>query len=216
MRKLEWRVVKGVAPHHLGRGLWPRTRAQFPLLPSYFGSLRLQLFEWFHYFWGFLLGLELSSIQFSCSVMSNSSQPHGLQHTRLPCPSPTPGACSNSVSIESVMPSNRLILCRPLLLLPSVFLNIKVFSSESVLRIRWPKYWSFSFNISPFNEYSVLISFRIEWFDPRVFSNTTVQRHQFFSAQLSIWSNSHIHAWLLGNPQPWLDGLCWQSNISAF
>ena len=96
MRKLEWRVVKGVAPHHLGRGLWPRTRAQFPLLPSYFGSLRLQLFEWFHYFWGFLLGLELSSIQFSCSVMSNSSQPHGLQHTRLPCPSPTPGACSDS------------------------------------------------------------------------------------------------------------------------
>ena len=83
------------------------------------------------------------------------------------------------------MPSNYLILCRPLLLLPSVFPSIRVFSSESVLRIRWPKYWSFSFNISPFSEYSGLTCFRIDWFDPlqskglsRVFSNTTVQKYQ--------------------------------------
>ena len=68
-------------------------------------------------------------------------------------------------SIESVMPSNHLILCRPLLLLPSIFPSIRVFSNESVLCIRWPKYWSFSFSISPYNEYSGLISFRIDWFD---------------------------------------------------
>ena len=100
---------------------------------------------------------------FSCSVMSDSLQPHGLQHTRSPCPSPTPRVYSNS-SIELVMPSNHLILCCPLLL-PSFFPSIRVFSSKSVLCIRWPKYWSFSFSISPSNEYSGLISFRIDWLD---------------------------------------------------
>ena len=97
------------------------------------------------------------------------------------------------MSIESVMPSNHLILCHPLLLLPSIFPSIRVFSSESVLHTRWPKDWSFSFNISPSNEYSGLSSFRMDWLDllaskglSRVFSNTTVQRHQFFSAQFSL------------------------------
>ena len=92
------------------------------------------------------------------------------------------------MSIESVMLSNHLLLCHPLLLLPSIFPSIRVFSKESVLHIRWPKYWSFSFSISPSNEYSGLISFRINWFDwlSRVFSNTTVQKHQFFHAQLSL------------------------------
>ena len=92
--------------------------------------------------------------------MSKSLWPHGLQHTRLPCPSPTPGAYSNSV-----MPSNHLILCHPLLLPLSIFPSIRVFSNESVLHIRWPKYWSFSFSISSFNEYSRLISFRMDWLD---------------------------------------------------
>ena len=90
-------------------------------------------------------------------------------------------------SIESVMPSNHLILSS--LLLPlSIFPSIRVFSNESVLRIRWPKYWSFSFSISPSDEYSGLISFRIDWLDllARVFSNTTVQKPQFFGAQLSL------------------------------
>ena len=89
---------------------------------------------------------------------------------------------------ELVMPSNHLILCHPLLLLPSIFPSIRVFSNESVLPIRWPKYWSFSFSISPSNEHPGLISFKMEWLDllARVFSNTTVQRHQFFSAQLSL------------------------------
>ena len=113
--------------------------------------------------------------------------------------------------IESVMPSNHLILCCPFLLLPSVFPSIRVYSNESVLCIRWPKYWSFSFSISPSNEYSGLISFRIDWFDPfavqyeskglsRVFSNTTVQKHQLFGAQLSLRPNLHIDTWLLEKP----------------
>ena len=110
--------------------------------------------------------------------------------------------------IESVMPSNHLILCHPLLLPPSIFPSIRVFSNESVLRIRWPKYWSFSFNISPSNEHPGLISFRMGWLHllavsmglSRVFSNTTVQKHQSFGAQLSSQSNSHIHTWPLEKP----------------
>ena len=104
------------------------------------------------------------------------------------------------MSIESVKRSNHLILYRPLLLLPSVFPSIRVFSNGSALRIRWPKYWSFSFNSSPSNEHLGLISFRMNWLDllpvkglSRVFSNTTVQKHQLFCAQLSSQSNSHIH-----------------------
>ena len=119
--------------------------------------------------------------------MSNSLWPQGLQHVSLPCPSLSPRVFSNSFPIESVMASKHLILCCPLLV-PSIFPSIRVFSNESVLHIRWPKYWSFSFTISPSNEYSGLISFTIDWFDLLVvqreaFSNTTVQKHQFFSAQ---------------------------------
>ena len=106
------------------------------------------------------------------------------------------------MSIKSIMPSNHFILCRPLLLPPSIFPSIRVFSNESVLHIRWPKYWSFSFSISPSNEYSGLISFGCTgWISllskglPRVFSNTTGQKHQFFVAQLSSPSNSLIHTW---------------------
>ena len=95
------------------------------------------------------------------------------------------------MSIELVMPSNHLILCRPVLLLPSVFPSIRVFSIELALCFRWTKYWSFSFSINPSSEYSGLISFKIDWFDllevSRVFSNTTVQKHQFFGAQLSFF-----------------------------
>ena len=106
------------------------------------------------------------------------------------------------MSIKSVMPTSHLILCRPLLLLPWIPPSIRVFSNESTLHMRWPKYWSFSLSISPSNEHPGLIS--LEWTDwislqfkgiLRVFSNTTVQKHQFFSTQLSSQSNSHIHAW---------------------
>ena len=105
------------------------------------------------------------------------------------------------ISTESVMPSNYLILCCPLLLLPLIFPSIRVFSNELALYIRWPN-WSFSFNMSPFSEYSGLISFRIDWLDlcqglSRVFSSTTVLKHQFFGAQPSLCPNSHIHTWLL-------------------
>ena len=129
---------------------------------------------------------------------------HGLQHARLPCPSQIPRACLNWCPLSlwchptissSVVPS----------LLPSVFPSIRVFSIELAFCIRWSKYWSFS--ISPSNEYSELISFRIVWFDllaakglSRVFSNTTGRKHQFFGAQPSLWSNSHIHTWLLEKP----------------
>ena len=107
---------------------------------------------------------KIPSVQFSRSAVSDSWRPRGLQHTRLSCPSPTPRAYSNS-SIDSLMPSNHLIFSRPLLLTLSIFPSIRVFSSESVLRIWWQMYWSFSFSISPTNEYSELISFRIDWLD---------------------------------------------------
>ena len=105
----------------------------------------------------------------SCSVTQSCltlCYPHGLQHARLPCPSLSPGVSSvKLMSIESMMPSNHLILCCPLILLPSVFSRIGVFSNELALHIKGPKYWSFIFSSSPSNEYSGLISFRIEWFD---------------------------------------------------
>ena len=112
-----------------------------------------------------LISVALILLLFSRQVMSNSLQPHGLQHTRLHCLSPTRRVYSDFWSIESVMPSNHLILCCPFLLLPSIFPSIRVFSNDSVLCITWPKFWSFGFSISPSNEYSELISFRIDWFD---------------------------------------------------
>jgi len=124
-------------------------------------------------------------------------------------------------STEPVMPSNHLILCHPLLL-PSVFRSIRVFSSESAFQIR-PKYWSFSINISPSSEYSGLISFRIDWFDLLAVQGTlnsflqhTIQNNQFFSAQPSLWSNSHIYTRLLEKHSFDYMNVCWQSDISAF
>ena len=96
--------------------------------------------------------------------MSSSLRSHRLQHARPPCPSPKPWSLLKLISIESVMLSNHLIFCHPLLLLPSIFPSIKIFSNESILHIRWPKYWSFRFSIRP-NEYSGLTSFRIDWLD---------------------------------------------------
>ena len=111
------------------------------------------------------------------------------------------------LSIESVMPSNHLILCRPLFLLPSVFPSIRVFSSELVLRVRGSKYWSFSFSISPSNEYARLISFKIDWFDLLVVQGTLKCLLQHHSSKASIlwrsafsWPNSHIHTQLLEKP----------------
>ena len=126
------------------------------------------------------------SVQFSHSVVSDTLQPHGLQHLRLPCPSPTPRACSKLMSIKLVMPSNHLILCHPFLLLLSIFPSIRVFFNESVLHIRWPKYWSFSFSISPSNEYSGLVSFRIDWFDLFAVQGTLKSLLQHHNSKASI------------------------------
>ena len=131
-----------------------------------------------------------NSIHFSCSIMSNSLWPQRTAAHQASLSITNYSSLLRLMSIMSVMPSNHLILCCPLLLLPSIFPNIRVFSNELVLHIRWSKYWSFSFSISPANEYS-------DWFPSgwtgwislqskrlsRVLSNTTVQKHQFFSTQ---------------------------------
>ena len=113
----------------------------------------------------------------------------------------------SNISTESVMPSKHLILCHPLLLSPSIFPSIRVFAHESVLPIRWSKYWSFSFSISPSNEHSGPISFKMDWLDLLAVQGTLkslLQHHswkpQFFGAQLSLYANSHIHTWLLEKP----------------
>ena len=133
---------------------------------------------------------------FSCLVMSDSVTPWTA--ARQASLSFT-GSRSllKLMSIESVMPSNHLVPCCPFLLLPSILPSIRVFSSESILCIKWPKYWSFGFSISPSNKWSGLISFRIDWLDlpavqglSSVFSNTTVRKYQFFGIQPSLWSNS--------------------------
>ena len=129
--------------------------------------------------------------------MSDSANPWTEAHQASP-------SITNShsllklVSIKLMMSSNHLILCCPLLLPPSILPSIRVFSNESVLRIRWPKYWSFSFSIIPSKEHLGLSSFRMDWLhllavQGTLFFNTTVQKHQFFGVQLSSQSNSHIH-----------------------
>ena len=131
--------------------------------------------------------------------MSNSFRPHGLQHARLPCPSLTPEVCSNS-SIESVVPFNYLFLCCPLLLLPSIFPSISVFSNESVLHIRWPNYWNFSFNIGPSNEYSGLISFRMDWLDLLAVQGTLKSFLQHHSSKASVLQCSAFFIIQLSHP----------------
>ena len=119
--------------------------------------------------------------------MSDSLRPHEPQHTRPSSPSPTPGVHPNkSMSVELVMPSNHPILHRPLLLLPSIFPSIRVFSNESALCIRLPKYWSFSFNISPSNEHPGLISFRMDWLDLLAVQGTLKSVLQHHSSKASI------------------------------
>ena len=145
----------------------------------------------------------MTSVQFSRSVLSNSLRLHGLQSASPPCSSPTPGVFFKLMFMESVMPSNHLILCHPLLLLPLIIPSIRVFSNESVLCIRWPKYWNFTFNIGSSNEYSGLIASRIDWLDLHALPATlksllqhrsskasilqhTGQKHQFFSCKSGI------------------------------
>ena len=130
---------------------------------------------------------QFSSVQLLSRV--HSLWPHGLQHSRLLCTSPTSRAYSNSLPLNRLMPSNHLILCHPLLL-PSIFPSIRVFSNESVLQIRWPKYWSFSFSISLYNEYSGLISFRMNWLDLLKVQGTLKSLLQHHSSKASILRHS--------------------------
>ena len=124
--------------------------------------------------------------------MSDSLPTHESQHARPPCPSPTPRVHSPRLtSIKSVMPSSHLILCRPLLLLPSIPPSIRVFSNESTLHMRWPKYWSFSFNISSSSEHPGLISFRRDWLDLLAIQGTLKSLLQHHSSKASIlWHSS--------------------------
>ena len=131
--------------------------------------------------------------------MSDSLQPHGLQHASPPCPSPTQSLLKLT-SIASVILSNHLILCHPLLLPPSIFPSIRVFSNESVLRIRWPKYCSFSFSIRPFNEYSGLISFRIDWLDLLAVQGTLKSLLQHHSSKASVLQYSAFFMVQLSHP----------------
>ena len=149
------------------------------------------------------------SDQFSCSVRSNSASPW----TAAPQASlfiTNYQSLLKLMSIKLVMPSNHFILCHPLLLLPSIFPSIRVFSNESILHISRPKYWSFSFSISPSNEYSGLIFFRMDWLDLLAVQGTLKSLLQHHSSKASIlrysaFFNFHIHTWLLEKPQLWLD-----------
>ena len=136
------------------------------------------------------------NFQFSSVIQSCLTLYNPMNHSTSGDPITNSQSLLKLMSIESVMLSSHLILCHPLLLLPTIPPRITVFSNESGLRVRWPKHWSCSFKISPSNEHPGLISFRMDWLDllaSKGLSNTTVQKHQFFSAQLSSQSNSHIH-----------------------
>ena len=145
-------------------------------------------------------------------IMSDSLQPHWLQHISLPCPSWSPGVCPNSCLWNRWCCLGRLYICKILSIFFFAFnlpdagegSGIRVFSNESALHMRWLKYWSFSFSSSLFNEYSGLISFRTDWFyllavqvTLNSLLHTTVQKHQFFYTLPSLWFNSHIQTWLL-------------------
>ena len=150
---------------------------------------------------GSISSVQFSSVTQSCLTLCDPM--NCMQHARPPCPSPTPRVHSNSRP-SSWWCHPAISSSHPLLFLPPIPPSIRVFSNESTLCMRWPKYWSFSFSIIPSKEHPGLISFMMAgWISlqskeqSRVFSNTTVQKHQFFSAQLSSLFNSHIHTWPL-------------------
>ena len=155
--------------------------------------------------------------------MSDSLQPHGLQQARLSYTSLSLSLLK-LMSIELVMPSSHLSLCHPLLLLPSVFPSLKVFSNELALHIRWPKYGSFSISISPSNEYSGLISFSMDWLDLFAVQGTLMSLLQYHNSKASILWHSAIFMVQLSHPYMTTGKkhsfgyteLCWQSKVSAF
>ena len=139
-------------------------------------------------------------LSFSHQVLSNSSQPRGLQHSRPPCPLTISRSLPKFMSIALVMASNHLILCHPLFLLHSISPSIRIFSNELALCFRCPKYWSFSFSSSPYSEYLGRFPLRLTGLISlvskglsRVFFSTTVQKHQFFGMLPYLWASSHNH-----------------------
>ena len=158
---------------------------------------------------------------FYCSVqslVSSSLQPHGLQPSQASLSITNSQSLLKLMSIESVRPSNHLILCHPLLLQPSIFPSMRVFSNLSILRIRWPKYWSFSFNISPSNEYSGLISFRMNWLDLLAFQRTLNSLLQHHSSKASILWHSAFFTVQLSHPHLTFTGIkqskmAWQGRL---
>ena len=132
--------------------------------------------------------------------MSNSFRLHESQHARPPCPSPSPGVHSNSCPFESVMLSSHLILCHPLLFLPPILPSIRVFSNESTLRMRWPKYWSFRFSIIPSKEIPGLISFRMDWLDLLAVQGTLKSLLQHHSSKASTLQRSALFTVQLSHP----------------
>ena len=155
-------------------------------------SKMIQLYIYLFFFRFFSrTGYQSSSVQFSCSVMSNSLQPHGLQHARLPCPSPTARVYSNSCPSHWWCHPTISSSGVPFSSLLQSFPSIRVFSNESALRIRWLKYWSFSFSISPSNEHPGLISFRMDWLDLLAVQGTFKSVLQHHSSKPSIlWRSS--------------------------
>ena len=144
--------------------------------------------------------LLFASVQLSCSVVSDSLWPHELQHAKASLSITNSWTSLELMCIELVMPSSHLILCFPLLLLPSIFPSIRDISSESALYIRWPKYWRFSFNISPFNEHPGLISFRMDWLDFLAVQRTLKSLLQHHSSKASIRQHSAFFIVQLSHP----------------
>ena len=142
--------------------------------------------------------IQFRSVQFSRSVLSDSLWPHESLHAFLSITNSQ--SLLKPTSIKLVMPSNHLILCHPLLLLPPITPSIRVFSNESTLRMRWPKYWSFSFNISPFNEHPELISFRMDWLDILAVQETLKSLLQHHSSKASIFRRSAFFTVQLSHP----------------
>ena len=193
--KSHWqRSVEGYSQpmgSHIVRHDWPTEQQylvnnflQDCLISQVEGKTWLCMNLWFRYF---SYCSAFSSVQFSRSVVSDSLQPHELQHARPPCPSSAPGVQPNSGPLSRwCHPAISSSVSRPILLLPSIFPSIRVFSNESTLCMRWAKYWSFSFNISPSKEHPGLMSFRMDWLDLLAVQGTLKSLLQHHSSKGSI------------------------------